>query len=859
MDPCWQWKGRTDPGASPAAKFLEGTRRRRPWCIDTPGSVPSAARYVLLGALAFALLVTSLAGLPLSFLAHSPSARAESGAGGGTPGGPPPDLPAGPVVAPAASVRLQGGQTVTTAVTYRNTSIQLSGGGLTVGSGGSLLLDNVSLTISEAVGKTPLALAYGIVVQSGGSLSAKDAAIGGANGSAYPAFIQILGSAHFFRVGFNFLGGTGSSPVAGKQGIDIRSSHVSFNSVLFNHTFQVVFDGPSAIGGRIDRSSWVQPTITGGQVGWLQVSGGAAWVNLTHDSFFGSTDAGQLALLRGPHVAISNSTFIGDRSGSQWYQVYLTYDGFTDSGTDASHALLVDDRFQTANLGISDGSDYTIERNWINDTGHWNNTGGQAAILVNTWLGSGVGQRVRQLYIEQNVISNFTHYAIRISQNVSNFNVSNNQILSTRSTYSSSITEADAIYLIRGVNNGTVWNNHLEMSDRTQPSEPTNGIVLEAQVNDVNVSGNQIYNCSEVGITVQGDSGALPAPSFYLGPSLRNVLYGNRIVNFHNVSAQSMYSTEAIETWMWANATRVVNNYIQGWSEVNATDYWNGAGILTSSSGQWFLANTMVDVRFGFVFEKFDGQQEVKSLGSFNRSYNVMASNSISQVRVDTLIENARDDMGALVNYLEGPVDPSWSFWFSGANATLKIVGGQWGYLNSSSPYRLSNIRLVGTASLGSSATTYNFQLSQWIGTTATLQYSHFTASIPTTAVEYDVKIVHYYGTNGSVSWTASQGAKANDTFTFGGLVSLGIYQFRVNGSFVSKLTASLGKLTVSWSGSGVHSFSLLLPSLVLPGPAPAAGQMPRAATTPSPAETAPGVEAVGATADGLARLVPLV
>ena len=178
--------------------------------------------------------------------------------------------------------------------------------------------------------------------------------------------------------------------------------------------------------------------------------------------------------------------------------------------------------------------------------------------------------------------------------------MSGNQIFATRSTYSTSISEADGIYLIRGVSYGTVANNRIDMNDRVQPSEPTNGIVLEAQVHDVNVSGNVIDNCSEVGITVQGDSGALAAPSFYLGASLDNVLYGNRIVNFHNVSAQTMYSTEAIETWMWANGTRVENNYIQGWSEVDTKDYWNGAGILTSSSGQSFLGNRMVDAeKFG--------------------------------------------------------------------------------------------------------------------------------------------------------------------------------------------------------------------------------------------------------------------
>ncbi|HEV2519432.1 MAG TPA: right-handed parallel beta-helix repeat-containing protein [Thermoplasmata archaeon] len=694
---------------------------------------------------------------------------------------------------------------------YRNTSISLTNGNLVIGAGGSLVLDNATLLISEAVAGAPAALSHGISVQAGGSVSIKYSGVASANGVQYPTYLDVNGAGHFLHVGFNAFGGVGSTPTTGKEGITVSSPHVAFEGVQFDHTYQVLFTGVGAVGDRIDASSWVDPTITGGEVGWVQVSGGASWTNLTHDAFSGGLDGGMLALVSGPHVTISNSYFLGDQAGTQPYQIYLTYNGWTDKGTDASYATFTDNRLQTANLGISDGAYYTISRNAFNDSGHWSGAGGQAALIVATWLGSGIGQWTRHLTIEGNTISNFTHYALRVSQNVSDFNISNNRIYATESTYSPSISEADGIYLIRGVNNGTVWNNTLDMTDRTQGTEPTNGIVLEAQVNDVNVTGNRIYNCSEVGITVQGDSGALAAPRFYLGPSLRNTLYANRIINFHNVSAQTMYSIEAIETWMWANSTRIVDNYIQGWSEVSTGNYWNGAGFLTSSSDQTISGNTITDVRFGFLFEKFDGQQELRSLGSFNRSNNTLVSNSVSKVSLYTLVENARDDMGPIGNVLVGAVDANWTFWFSGSNATLRVVGGQLTALAANSPYRLSNIRFVGPVELLRTNTTYALQLSQWIGSNASITYRGFQVTVPVAGAEYDVKVVSYGRSNDTISWTAAQSHSATDTIRFSNLVAGVAYVFLVDGKGVSVFTPISTVYSLAWSGSGSHSFVLIV------------------------------------------------
>ncbi|HEV2428338.1 MAG TPA: PKD domain-containing protein [Thermoplasmata archaeon] len=788
---------------------------RGPWGrsrVGVAGRRPTMVIGVLLVLLTVPAGIVALAHAPIA----SPPGSAE-GKGTVTPGGlggslPPAQLlspPTGPATTPLNAISWHGPQVVSTSVTYRNTSIALSGGDLLVASGGSLLLDNVSLAISQVNGSSVLPLSYGVIVETGGQLTAKYALLESANGTADPMFVVASGSARFLHVEFNDLGGSGTAPVAGREGIVVHSAHVDFEADRFNHTYQVLFAGPGAVGDRVDGSVWLDSTIPGGQIGWVQVSGGASWTNLTRDSWFGSADAGMLALVEGPHVTLANSSLQGDPNGSQWYQVFLAYDGPKDRGVDASWARVVDNRFQTANLGLSDGAHFVIDRNWFNDTGHWASTGGQAAILVVTWIGSGIGESTRSLEIEENTITNFTHYAIRVSQNVSGFNISSNRIYNTRSTYTSAISEADGIYLIRGVNNGSVWNNRLDMTDTTQSSEPTNGIVLEAQVNDVNVSENWIFNCSEVGITVQGDSGALWAPSYFLGPSSRNTLYGNWVENFHSVATQTMYSTEGIETWMWANGTRVVDNDVQGWSNVSLGNYWNGAGILTSSSRQLFEGNRVSDARFGFVFEKFDDQQELRTLGSFNRSYNLLTNNLLSRVGVDSLVENALDDMGPVVNLLSGTVDPGWKLSFSGANATLWIENGTIGTFGASSPYRVPNVEFVGPLTLKGPGAPFILPLTHWRTVPPTIAFDSVLASVPASAIGWNVSLGSADPITGAVAWSVTQPASASDTFEFGGLAFGHRYGFSVDGGPLQNATANLPRLAFSWTGAGTHAFAL--------------------------------------------------
>lgn len=695
-------------------------------------------------------------------------------------------------------------------MTYRNLSIALSGGDLVVERGGSLLLDNVSLAVGQVNRSGPVPLSYGVIVESGGQLLVRYSSIQSADGPVYPGFVVLNGGADFLHTTFNDLGGAGASPVPGREGVLIRSAHVQFEADVFERTYQSIFDGPGALGDRINGSVWMDSTISGGAVGWVQISNGAAWTNLTDDGWYGCDDAGMLALIEGPHVTLAGSTLEGDAYGSQPEQVYLTYNGTTDGGADASWSSVLDDRFETANLGISDGGHYSIDQNWFNGSGHWQGTGGAASILVATWIGSGVGEVTRDIDIERNVIANFSHYAIRVSQNVSGFNVSSNWIDATQSVYSESIDTAEGLYLIRGVNNGTVWNNTIDMTDATQPSDPTNGVVLEAQVNDVNVSRNHIFNCSEAGITVQGDSGALPAPSYYLGPSSRDALYGNWVENFHSVAAQTTYSSEAIETWMWANGTRIIDNTLSGWTAVSPSIYWNGAGIFTSSSNQQIEGNRISDVRFGFVFQKFDGDQELPSLGSFNRSNNVLIGNELSEVGIDSLVENADDGMGPIVNLLSGPVDPDWNCSFSSPNATLRIMNGTLSSFGTSSPYWEPNVEFAGTVTLEGIGVAFTLPLDRWSTPPAQISFVNALAVVPPGALGWNITVENSTNATGAVTWAMSQVGDVSDYFQFDSLVPGQSYGLTVDGVVAGVENASVGGVvSFTWSGVGSHQFEL--------------------------------------------------
>lgn len=723
-----------------------------------------------------------------------------------------PEPSTGPRAPPESVSDWSGPRLISTSIAYRNVTISLTEGDLIVAPGGSLLLDNVSLTVAQVNGSTPRPLSFGVVVESGGQLTARYTSIQGADGPWDPGFVVVGGTAQFLHVRFDNLGGTATSPVPGREGVLVRSGHVQFEDDVFDRTYQVLFDGPEAVGDGVDGSTWVDSTISGGAVGWVQISDGASWTNLTGDAWNGCTDAGMLALIEGPHVTLRGSSLEGDPNGLDPEQVYLTYNGSADDGIDASWASLIDDRFQTANLGISDGGHFAIDQDWFNDTGHWSGTGGAAAIIVATWIGSGVGEVTRDVDIEQNVIANFTHYAIRVSQNVSGFNVSSNRIYNTRSTYSEAIAEADGVYLIRGVNNGTVWNNTLDMTDSTDPSGPTNGIILEAQVNDVNVSANSIMNCSEVGITVQGDSGALPAPRYYLGASSRNTLYGNSVENFHDMSAQTTFSTEAIETWMWANGTRILDNTLRGWAEVSGADYWNGAGVFTSSSRQLIEGNRISDARFGFVFQRFDGAQELPSLGSFNRSYNLLAGNELVGIVVDSLVENADDGMGPIVNLLSGSIDPGWTLSFSGPTATLRIENATLSAFGPTSPYWVANVDFSGTVTLSSAGATFDLPLARWVTAPAQISFDNVRASFPVEAGGWNITFGNSSAGSGDVNWTMAQTGNATDSFYFEALEPGRAYGLFIDGILTQVANASpAGVLSMLWVGIGSHQFGLAL------------------------------------------------
>jgi hypothetical protein len=747
----------------------------------------------------------SLSGALAGATHSSPSPSPFPGRGG-------PNIPP-PVTGPQGSsnqrISWNGPKSITTPVSYSNATIELSGGNLTIEAGGSLTFDNVTLIISQAASGRVSALTYGISVLSGGTFDAKFSAIQSGNGSLDPTYLVIAGGGRYSHDRFTYFGGAGSSPVTGKEGIYVECGGISFLEDAFDHVYQLLFSGALARSETVEGSLFTNSTLTGGSVGWVQVSGGSSWVSVTGSLFYGWSDAGLLISISGPHVTLQGNGFIGDSAGTQPSQVLVTYNGYSDTGLDGSFAQILGNWLQTANIGVVDSSYVTIEDNWINDTGLWSGVAGNAAILVDTWIGSGVGLYTRHLAILDNSISNFTHYGIRVTQNVSDFNISGNRLFNTVSEYSTAITEGDGIYLIRQVNNGTVFDNTLDMTDAVQPSEPVNGIVLESRVNDVNVTDNRVYNCSEVGITVQGDDDAVSEPAYFVGGSFGDVLYKNDIVNDHSMASQTLYSTEAIETWMWANGTKIVDNVIEGWTAVNLGQYYNGAGLYTSSSDQLVAGNVFSNVRYGFIFSVFAPAWEQKAYGSFNRSYNTLENNSVTGVGEYTLVENALDGMGPIVNILRGTLNPSWSLWFSGSNATLRVINGYLPSLSSGSPYAASNVEFYPVLHLEEPNATDALSALTWADGQAVVAYSAFESAAPISTAVDDLTVVSYTPSTDAVTWTIDDALGGTTQFDFSAVVPGGEYSFALNGVVLARYNVTVPYLAIPLAFTGSYRFSL--------------------------------------------------
>ncbi|MHB8352229.1 MAG: carboxypeptidase-like regulatory domain-containing protein, partial [Thermoplasmata archaeon] len=289
--------------------------------------------------------------------------------------------------------------------------------------------------------------------------------------------------------------------------------------------------------------------------------------------------------------------------------------------------------------------------NYIDNTGANRPSGIMAEVPL--WTQKGLW--IHHLVIEWNTITDYSRYGIRLQQNVTQFNVAHNTIVNPSThpgpwwTVVWGGPQIDAMYLIRGVNNGTVQDNYVDTSDTWYIA--TDGITLESDVSNVRLIHNVFYNVSQEGVVLQGNvpgfDNALPWQN---GPSLYDTIANNLFDNARKVS-ETNFTVEAILLWHWANHTTVVNNTFIGWQNVPTKDYFNGAIVLTTASYGFYYNNTVEGARYGFVFTNFSGVAHPYS-GEFNRSYNLVYGNHLSGITVAAVYETPKDGMGPLHNVI---------------------------------------------------------------------------------------------------------------------------------------------------------------------------------------------------------------
>ncbi len=531
----------------------------------------------------------------------------------------------------APPIQINGDWIISTPVRYSNVTIVVQGN-ITINSGGSLSLDNVSLVIQAS---TPLL--YSITINGGGALVGKGGSISSSiQGTPYWIQARPQGSLNMSRTSLSDLGG----PVSGEEGLIIQASGAYLNGVTFDSYYKAVrvidASDVTITNSKINSSYSTNPSIYA-----VEVVGNSRRFTLRNTIFSNPGTVGALFITSPDNTVVGNHFFLNPMAAN-YRPVFLAYS--SQGKVRADNTLFRDNTVQGAGVVVAAASNVTIQGNVINDTGPSHQFGVQAFVPIGIQLGI----FVRNLNVTGNSITNYSRYGVRLEQNVSHFQVLGNAI--SYPLPSAAIGEAYGIYVLRGVDNGTIGGNHLEMY--APPNNATIGISLESRVNDVVIRDNVINNATENAINVQGNEGIIDgAPAYQAGPSLRNQVIHNTIWNSRQIT-QTRNLVASVLTWLWANETIVEGNVLGGWTKVNRQYTYNGAAFYTSSSFQTFRNNTVLDANFGFVFRRLSSTHEIPSYGDFNRSYNVVYGNRLVTIASQAVVEDANDGLGPIHNVI---------------------------------------------------------------------------------------------------------------------------------------------------------------------------------------------------------------
>jgi hypothetical protein len=538
-----------------------------------------------------------------------------------------------------SALSITGDWDVKTTESYSDTAIALSGN-LTVEAGGSLTLDSVTLTISE-----PRDLAMGVIVQAGGVLTGTNLVLESSNASR-PIYLRATTDSTLRLSGGSILDLGGGSQ--SNQGLLVQAAGTEISGVTFDHYDEAiqVADAPN-----VRFSNLVFRNATGNNNSYaLRVIGGSTGFSLTDSLFAIPQDVGAL-LVSAPNAQITGNRFDLDPYGTNIYPILL--DDADGGAQTASGSYFANNTVDGAGVIDQASSNVTILDNLIENTG----TNRPYGVLATVPVGTTPGLWLSGLLVQGNYITNYSRYGIRMELNVTHFLITDNTIVNPSPTPGPSWTvkfggpQIDGIYLIRGISDGVVSHNYVDLSD--VPSVASNGMTIESKVTDVKVQYNTFLNMSQNGIVTQGDvPGFDTTLPWQRGPTT-GILIANNVFDNQRMVRQSNFTYKGLLFWLWANHTTVENNTFIGLQNiVNPRYSLDGATVITDGSYGIYVNNTVLGARLGFVFTEWVSGVRSYS-GEFNRSDNLVYDNHLFGIQGALVTETPNDGMGPLHNVLD--------------------------------------------------------------------------------------------------------------------------------------------------------------------------------------------------------------
>ena len=733
-------------------------------------------------------------------------------------------------------ISLYGNQAITTAVAYRNDSVTVYAGNITITGSGCLTIDNstVKFTQNETGNHVDVSLMHGLKVNAAGAcLIIKYSTVKSANGTTvaatdYQSWVDdnLALNVSIFHSTLQFLGEVNSTPTT--SGVDIDTADVSLSYDLESYVYQTLFSGTSATGDSVIH------TYNSGGSGFkfnnsLNVSGAGPFT-------INDTPAVVQCTLGCSHFTMTNSSInASTRFALTYYSsgnyIRLAYDYFTANYTiQAFHGLMFvgkpvdseDSSFVNITHDTIQGGDIYFNTHaagpgvitqWINITNNiLNHTSFEDAIRITGTnnVPADIGTFIEHVRVLANLITNYSD-GIKLVDNVSLFNVSGNRVVGSDNTGGTAYDVQ--IYLARHAQNGTVWDNYVDGWDASKSTFYSNPIDLEAGVRNVNVSFNQIRNFTQAGITDQG------GPANYThngispwGASEFNSFYKNTLINPVSLVGLGISGRKVtcFLSWDWGNDSVFKDNTCQQTYVKASQGEYAQAGVYDSSFGNQYINNTFTNIRYGAVIHIGASNQEWNGIGVFNASYDQFINNTFINTTLGTYtIDNSMKWPG-VTDVVAGDINPAWTFVV--VNATVPAGAGKWILSNpvynysvgaSADIYGTNKTFTVGPiATLTGSANSYALNITSWKYATPEIVYGEFNATVSNNLTKgwYNETIGTY--ALGGITWLASAPAGVTLTYTFRDVTVGDSYTFYVGDTDAGSAIATVHGVTFVWNGS---------------------------------------------------------